>query len=265
MRSSCQGRHISGAERMVNPAAIDDVVRELVARARGRSPAPDQISVSIEDLGEHPVRALKALDLVTLGIPDVISGRAAAARVLQSAGVSVHAAESAIRLLSRGASPSGGTMRGAIIMDALTGERLEHHRERGVRASRFDWDELCGTVMRQRLSELGLSHFRTFEALALATKVAHAPGSVAELCWSDEPDYTAGYVASLQTGYVRLPALKAAGDPKGGRVFFVNVNYVDMDLLVRYLQEEPVLIRSAGKCRAVSSADEYFTIIGQNW
>lgn len=253
MRASRQGDHISGAERIVDLSAIDAVVCELVARARDRNRSPDQIIVNIEDLGDQPIQEVKALDLVKMDIPDVQSGRFAAIRALQAAGVSGHAAETAVSFLRKGASPSGEVMRGAIIMDSQTGERLERNRERGVRASRFDWEKQSGVVMRQRLSDMGLSHFRTFEALALATKVAYAPGIVAEICWSDEPDYTAGYVASLKTGYVRFPALKEAGDTKGGRVFFVDAGKMVLTAFVRYLQFEPVLIRSADESKAAAT------------
>jgi len=95
-------------------------------------------------------------------------------------------------------------MRGAMIIDARTGDRMEPDQERGVRASRFDWTDDALEAINRKLAVIGLTHFRTREALALATKVAHAPGMVAELCWSDDPDYTAGYVASRATGYVRF-------------------------------------------------------------
>ena len=45
------------------------------------------------------------------------------------------------------------------------------------------------------------------EALALATKVIWS-GVVAELCWSDEPEYVAGYVATARHGSVRFPNFK---------------------------------------------------------
>jgi 6-carboxyhexanoate--CoA ligase len=131
-----------------------------------------------------------------------------------------------------------------MIMDAVSGDRLEPDHERGVRASRFDWtDSALGSISRN-LEERGLTHFRTREALALATKVAHAPAMVAELCWSDEPEYTAGYVASLGTGYVRFPYLKERGDPCGGRAFFVDRNKLDLSALMHYLQTVPVLINA---------------------
>jgi 6-carboxyhexanoate--CoA ligase len=149
-------------------------------------------------------------------------------------------------------------MRGAMIMDAQTGERLEPDPERGVRVSRFDWSDETKEKMRYLLAGIGLTHFRTIEALSLATKVAHAPGMAAEICWSDDPDYTAGYVASLTTGYVRFPCLKEQGDEKGGRAFFVRRDETEVDLLIRYLQTEAVLIVDPGVCRPEIDAGEFF-------
>jgi 6-carboxyhexanoate--CoA ligase len=145
-----------------------------------------------------------------------------------------------------------------MIMDSRSGERLEPDRERGVRASRFDWTEEAFRMVQQSLESRGLTHHRTREALALATKVAHAPGMVAELCWSDDPEYTAGYVASLGTGYVRFPFLKQHGDSSGGRAFFVDRDRLNMDRLVNFLQNEPVLISEIGSCRNASSMAEIF-------
>ncbi len=242
MRATYEGRHVSGAERIVLADAVDTVVKELAARAMDRRHFPDKITITVEPLGDQPLRRIKALDLTSLDISSVEAGRLSAISALRHMGVSLLSAEKAIRYLSTGASTSGCAMRGAIIMDSRTGERLEQDQERGVRASRFDWDEQALTLTRQRFAERGLTHFRTFEALALATKVAHAPGVIAELCWSDDPDYTAGYVASLRSGYFRYPALKEAGDPNGGRVFFINGDDIDLADLVKYLQIEPVLI-----------------------
>jgi 6-carboxyhexanoate--CoA ligase len=258
MRASLKGGHISGAERIVAEEKIDDVMRELAARAMNKTAVPDEIVIKVEALRGKPLRTLPALDVVTLSVPDAQAGRSAAVRVLQQTGVSGHAALAAIDCLSKGAAPSGRNMRGAILMDAQSSGRLEPDQERGVRASRFDWSREALKDIELRLGTIGLTHERTREALALATKVAHAPGVVAELCWSDEPDYTAGYVASLQTGYVRFSCLKENGDPKGGRVFFVNVNNLNLDGLVTYLQVEPVMIVKTGECGAAVTPDEYF-------
>lgn len=247
MRASIEGRHVSGAERIVSADKLHDISQQLLARATGRSVLPDQVIMKIEPIEAPDIRKLQALDVVVENAPDMITCRTAAFRVLLAAGVSAHAAEAAIQHISGGAAPSGNTMRGAMIMDAVSGERFEPDQERGVRASRFDWIDTAFDRISRCLEERGLSHFRIHEALALATKVAHAPAMVAELCWSDEPEYTAGYVASLETGYVRFPYLKEHGDPLGGRAFFVDRGRMDLDKLLRYLQAVPVLISAIGE------------------
>jgi 6-carboxyhexanoate--CoA ligase len=259
MRASAGNQHISGAERIVSSGKVDDIVKSLVARAREKKSPPDKIVLTIERLGGIPIRTLSALDLVTVNTPDMTAGRSVASRILRSLGVSEKSVTAAFNYLGSGATTYGGNMRGAMIIDSQQGERLEPDQERGVRASRFDWtDEALDTIIR-KLAAIGLTHFRTQEALALATKVAHAPGMIAELCWSDEPDYTAGYVASRSIGYVRFPILKLRGDPRGGRVFFVDRNTLDRVAFIHYLQLEPVLITNCGKCSNPVEPEQYLT------
>jgi 6-carboxyhexanoate--CoA ligase len=257
MRATAGGRHISGAERIVPQEKIDGTVQELIARAQGKAIPPGQIEVHIDCLGDETPRLLTALDVVTVNAPDMFTGCSAAACVLELAGVTAQAAETGIRCLRQGAAPSGGNMRGAIIMDSQTGERLEPDPERGVRVSRFDWVGDALSKIKRKLESVGLTHYRTHEALALATKVAYGPGLVAELCWSDEPGYIAGYVSSRTVGYVRFPMLKQKGDPCGGRVFYVNTDKLDMDTLIRYLQTETVLISDVGLCRRAVKPEAY--------
>jgi 6-carboxyhexanoate--CoA ligase len=259
MRASVSSRHVSGAERIVALGRIDEVMRELTARAMNKTAAADEIVVTVESLRGLTLLSLEALDVITVNAPGAEAGRAAAVRVLQLAGVSTQAALTAIDTISKGAAPSGGIMRGAAIMDAQTGERLEPDLERGVRVSRFDWSDEVSSAVDMRLRDAGLTHFRTKEALALAAKVAYAPGVVAELCWSDDPDYTAGYVASRGTGYVRFPFLKEPGEATGGRVFFVRRNALDLAMLLEYLQRTPVLISGPGDCKAAKTPEEYFS------
>lgn len=246
MRASLRERHVSGAERIVPQDRIDATTRDLIVRARDREIEPDRIIVSVDPLGDALLKCLPSLDVTTLKTSDHWSGREHAARALKLAGVSEQAMAFAMELISKDASPTGANMRGAMIMDAVTGERLEPDQVRGIRASRYDWTDEAFQSATQQLAGVGLTHHRTREALALATKVAHAPGVVAELCWSDEPDYTAGYVASLGTGYVRFPFLKQKGDVHGGRAFFVDHDHLDLPALIRYLETEAVLINAVG-------------------
>jgi 6-carboxyhexanoate--CoA ligase len=258
MRASFQGRHVSGAERIITHDRIDATQRDLVARARDREIEPDRIIVSVDYIDTPSLKYLTSLDVTTLEAPDYQSGREYAARVLSLAGVSEKAVASAMEQISTGAAPSGANMRGAMIMDAVTGERLEPDQERGIRASRFDWTDEALRRAREQLSAVGLTHYRTAEALALATKVAHAPGIVAELCWSDEPDYTAGYVASLGTGYVRFPFMKKRDDTNGGRAFFVDHDHIDLAALIGHLEAEAVLINAVGSISPAIAPQAFF-------
>ena len=146
MRAAIGDRHISGAERIADAAAVDGIVHDLVLRAMGRTPVPEQVFVNVEYLGDQELRTLPALDVMTLDAPDVKTGRSAAVCVLQEAGVSRSAAEAALHHLTR-----GPAMRGAMIMDAQSGERLEPDPQKGVRASRFDWSDEARAEIRRRL------------------------------------------------------------------------------------------------------------------
>lgn len=263
MRASAGNRHVSGAERIISPNKIDAAVQALVTRARNRKITPEQIVITIERLGNIPIRTLTALDVVTVNTPDMATGRSTASRILRSLGIAEQAVMTALDLLGNAAKPHVRSMRGAMILDANLGERLEPDPEQGVRASRFDWTDEAFDAITGKLAAIGLSHFRTHEALALATKVAYAPGIIAELCWSDDPDYTAGYVASRSIGYVRFPALKFMDDPGGGRVFFVDRNTLDREAFIRYLRLEPVLISDIGKCMSSVEPELYFTLMDQ--
>ena len=75
--------------------------------------------------------------------------------------------------------------------------------------------------------------------------MAREPSLIAELCWSDDPDYTAGYVCAPGFGYLRIPHLKQAGDPHGGRAFFFMPGFRLADT-IRFLEETPFLIDRLG-------------------
>ncbi len=258
MRASTGNRHLSGAERIISPIKLDPTVQALIRRALRKNFTPEQIVITIEPLGNIPIRTLTALDVVTVNAPDVTSGHSAVTGILLSLGISEQSVTTTLNLLCNNTTPDARTMRGAMIIDSQKGERLEPDHERGVRASRFDWTDEALDTITTKLAMIGLTHFRTPEALALATKVAHAPGIVAELCWSDDPDYTAGYVAARSIGYVRFPMLKLPGDTSGGRAFFVDRNNLNVEAFIHYLQFDPALIVDGGKCKSPVEPEQYF-------
>lgn len=248
MRASRDDAHLSGAERLVDVSTLEKVAAEMTRRALQHAHGQaDCIRISIDLVSPDTVLILPLPAMTTIRVPDFRSGRTTALNLLKAAGVAMPAAESALAAIAGGASPSGGNMRGAMLVDAVTGERLEPDSRRGIRVSRMDLTPEAERELRLELEKLGLDRPQVREALVLSGKVLAAPGVVAELCWSDDPDYPAGYVAAPQAGYVRIPALKPLGDNRGGRAFFVRGNRLDLPGLINFLECRPVLFDRPGR------------------
>ncbi len=221
------GRHISGAERIVEEQELETVASSLIQRAlhhsKGKS---DFINIRIDAVSENDITYVDCLAIEEHQTTSLESSHTLAKDILFSV-VSHSAVEKAFTEL--GALPDN--MRGAILMDAETGNRLDDHYMRGVRVSHMDAIGNAQVSMN--------THMR--EALVLATKVQSCFGIVGELCWSDDPDYTVGYVACNGV-YHRIPHMKELGNPIGGRVFFVKANENSKGI-VDYLENTTVLVR----------------------
>lgn len=214
------GTHVSGAERLVGEGEVEATLAALFQRARERGLPPDFIRFTVEAVAPGEVFRVPALPVTPLRTSGPEEAERAARQVLDAAGVGERAVESAFRGLRDGWNASGRPLRGAALIDLRTGARLEPDPERGVRVSRLDYSAEGRAAADRELTRHGLTHFRVREALAIATKVLWA-GVAAELCWSDEPDYTTGYVATVSRGYVRFPGFKPPG-ARGGRAFFID-------------------------------------------
>lgn len=228
--------HISGAERIVPPDAVERVSAQMVRRALNHSKgSPDEIHVKIERLAAEKIPILKALPVSRI---DVESGEMGLSKALEL-----------LRPFLKSENPSTVrhlfaqtfSMRGAMLYDIRTGKRLEPDPERGVRATYMD-------ALRTNEISSGESskknHFR--EAIVLATKVANAPGIEAEICVSDDPDYVTGYVASREFGYVRITKMKSPGDPNGGRIFLFDSEKARAEDCIDFLERQPVLVDCSG-------------------
>jgi 6-carboxyhexanoate--CoA ligase len=243
MRASQGGKHISGAEKIIRLSGISDAAHEMVDRAMSHERGlPDSVTLSFDPLDGKEVINLTALPVSSIAARDVVEARKHAAVLLADSGVAECAAHRAIILITTGPAPDGGTMRGAMILDAATGERLEPDQTKGVRAREVDYREDAAVELDAALHSRGMDTGRLQEALALATKVSGSPGFVAELCISDNPDYLTGYVTSLKYGYVRISPLKENGDMNGGRAFFVDRSNFDLQIFTHYMREVPVLV-----------------------
>lgn len=245
--------HVSGAEGLFDShaeavRAATEYTDRALTHPRG---LPDGVSVTIERLSRKP-RRIRTLPVLTVAdLPDTTSAGEAVRRLLGAAGVGSAAVGKALRVIG-----SARGMRGAALLSVRGGHRLEPDRVRGVRASRLGMDAATREKLSRALRRHGINTATVKEALMLATKVLAGVGVVAELCASDDPDYTTGYVATRKFGYVRIPNIKPKGSLSGGRVFLVRES-VDVERLMRYLQETPVLLTGPFlKLRGTVSLDD---------
>ena len=247
--------HISGAEGMYGDDDVKRIVREYIGRATGHSRGrPDRIDITIERVVERP-RLIRALPVKTLicGTPRTAGKHIG--KMLTAAGVSWRAVNKGMGIVF-----GDDTMRGAAIIDAGSGKRVEPDKSRGVRASRLGISRSAAVSLGRALRRQGIHTATVVEAIVLASKVASCPYVLAELCVSDDPDYTTGYVATRKLGYVRIPHIKRKGEKTGGRVFFVE-DGTSMDALTEYLEKKPVLVNRISGCAGLRSIDE---VIGQH-
>ena len=226
MRASSAGRHISGAESIVPEERLAEDGLALLQRAlRHPKGPPAEIHLKAESIAAEKLQRLTALPVTTIPADSAAAGRQEILKIL--ARLNIPAGEKILAQL-----PEAFNLRGAMLLDADTLERLEPDQQRGVRVSALD--DLWAQPKARK------NHFR--EALILATKTANAPGIVAEICISDDPAYVTGYVASRALGYLRITTLKTRGDPQGGRIFLYRGARAAVPDCIAYLQNCPVLV-----------------------
>ena len=221
------GHHISGAERIVKLEEVGAIAQSLADRALHHSKGTaDFINITVDLIPPEKIRYIDCLKVEEHKTSSISESHQLVTELLQGPNISKAAVHKAISLL-KGLDKS---MRGAMLVDTITGERLDTG-DRGVRVSHMDSFDSYALGDNE--------HMR--EALVLASKVQSADGIVGELCWSDDPDYTVGYVACNGV-YHRIPNMKKLGSNIGGRVFFVRSD-IDSKSVIEYLERAPVLVQ----------------------
>ena len=221
------GHHISGAERIVKLEEVGAIAQSLADRALHHSKgSADFINITVDLIPPEKITYIDCLKVEEHKTSSISESHQLATDLLQGPHISETAVLKAISLLKS----LDKSMRGAMLVDAITGERLDTG-DRGVRVSHMDSFDSHALGDNE--------HMR--EALVLASKVQSADGIVGELCWSDDPDYTVGYVACNGV-YHRLSNMKEFGSDIGGRVFFVRSD-IDSESVIEYLERTPVLVQ----------------------
>lgn len=239
------GNHISGAEKIVPANNVPETLKELYTRAcQHKLGPPDFINLSIEHISNEDIIKISSLPLYTVHCRHYKEGLVLAHKTLALAGIKNQIIEKAFHCLLH--DQSSRRRRGAVLMDTQSGHQLEPDQNRGVRASKMDYSQTVHRVLPETLNKFGLNNGHVQEALCLASKVASIPGVMAELCWSDDPEYTAGYVAAGHLGYIRFPHLKKINSTKGGRVFFIDPRKTGVQKIIKALEQTPYIITELG-------------------
>lgn len=257
MRSAKEDKHISGAENIVKEKDLEKAVSLLVKRAlnhtKGKS---DFIHIKIEKVEKEELEVLEPLEVTTVNVKNHIEGMDCVKIILNKLGIDEEKIEKILNLFNETFS-----MRGAMLLDINNLERLEYDKKRGIRATYMDFE---GSKINHLTKDKKYnSHFT--EALALATKVANSPNIIGEICYSDDPNYTAGYIASKKYGYIRFPYLKKLGDTTGGRIFLynsLNVDGKEISKCIDYIENTKVVIKDEIK---INDSKNYQDILKRNF
>ena len=215
--------HIGGAESIVDEENLLNIINSLASRGLNHSRGQaDFVNIKINKVREEDIINIKALKTKTIEVDTKEEGLVVMEKLLNSMGI--ENPQRVIDLLI-----NTKNMRGAIILNILSLERMEGDLDKGVTNMDF--------ASRRDISNK--NHFK--EALCLATKTLNAKAIIGEVCISDDPDYVTGYLANKKE-YIRITKLKERGDLNGGRVFLYDPRLDTIENTIDYLKNQLVIV-----------------------
>ncbi len=255
MRASDQKKHISGAEGIYRKHRIEDVLLEYLYRALSHERGiPHKIVITVEPVCT-PAINISTLPVYTVRISDTEQAWRFIEKLVLHAGLSRECF-----LKARDVVFSETSLRGAALYTRKTARRLDRDHERGIRARMLGITEEAKAELYEILEAQGLNTRVVSEALVLASKVLNTPAVVAELCVSDNPSYTTGYVSIRGLGYIRVPFIKDSGSACGGRVFFVEED-ADIIAIEDFLRDRPVMVNEIAPFHGIINPDEIIGLL----
>ncbi|WP_053831443.1 6-carboxyhexanoate--CoA ligase [Paraclostridium bifermentans] len=228
--------HISGAESISNEENLEEVISLLIKRAfnhpKGKS---DFINIKLEEISKEEITYIEPLPVTTVNVENYLEGFNILTNILENMGIDKIKSDNIVRTIR-----SISNMRGAILLDINTFQRLETDKQRGIRATYMDFEGNDMETLNKSIEKN--AHF--LEALVLASKVVSCEQIIGEVCYSDDPNYTAGYVASKKYGYVRITHLKDIGDTSGGRIFLYDSSLSNKSKCIEYIENKKIIVKN---------------------
>lgn len=228
--------HISGAESISNEENLKEVISLLIKRAfnhpKGKS---DFVNIKLEEISKDEITYIDPLPVTTVNVENYLEGFNIVTNILENMGIDKSKSDNIVRTIR-----SISNMRGAILLDINTFQRLETDKQKGIRATYMDFEGNDMETLNKSIEKN--AHF--LEALALASKVVNCEQIIGEVCYSDDPNYTAGYVASKKYGYVRITQLKEIGDTSGGRIFLYDSSLSNKNKCIEYIENKKIVVKN---------------------
>lgn len=232
--------HISGAERIADKNSLEIIVKKLVNRAISHEKGEvESINISIDKIDKEKIRYIPCVDIRTIESKSLSEGRNHIIELLEKVDIGYERAIEVLNILD-----SNNDMRGAILLDISNMNRLEYDKERGIRATGMDWQSSIKASIKEKLETQNLNNSHVREALVLASKVIYPNGVLAEICISDDPNYTTGYVNIKNERYFRITNLKKIGSHKGGRIILFDSRYGEIEEYINFLENSLTIVNT---------------------
>jgi|UniRef100_A0A7C3QQS6 6-carboxyhexanoate--CoA ligase len=247
MRAFINDQHLSGGEDLVSRNALGERVLSLLEQGLTSSKNSDSLAPSL-NIRIEPVPETDIVPSVLLPVYCLESGsHEDTLSFLRNALDTGFARLSVPGKMLFGhfldiLGGSGQKLSGASFI-LPSGQRVTPEKT-GVRVSHFGIiPHLRQILLKEAATHPAGSGRRFIEALQIASKIMSHPVPEIEVCVSDNPDYTTGYLALKGFGYIRLPHIKPEGQEWGGRLIGLS-SEIPPSLLSElsfYLSRVPVL------------------------
>ncbi len=228
------GNHISGGELITNKEMLKHETLGLVDRALNHSRGQaDFINISIQKiLNPDEIKYVTPLPITTI---DKNDNPMYPNLILKSLGFSEDKISKSLTTLLK-----LKNLRGALLISI---DDFEEFHSKIVRCTNMDYAIEIKQDLKSFLQKNNFLGKYLKDALCISSKICKNENVLCEICISDDKNYTTGYIASKDLGYIRIKNFKPKDHKYGGRIIFIK-DKNKIDSTIDYLKNSIVIINS---------------------